>query len=100
MQNLHLLEFLAEAFQCHVHHFQCLVVSVELAAMKFVFQFMVVGIEDVNVTGMCDCDKHYKTHILFDTITHPSHTNISAIPTTMNWKTNSITAISTGTAKH
>jgi hypothetical protein len=30
MQNLHSLEFLAEAFQCHVHHFQCLVVPVEL----------------------------------------------------------------------
>ena len=26
-----LLEFLAEAFRCHVHHFQCLTVPVELA---------------------------------------------------------------------
>ena len=33
---------------------------------------------------------HYKTHTLFDTITHAIHTNISAIPTTMNQKTNSI----------
>ena len=30
MQNLHLLEFLAEAFWCHDHHFQCLAVPVEL----------------------------------------------------------------------
>ena len=29
MQNLYLLEFLAEAFQRHVYHFQCLVVLVE-----------------------------------------------------------------------
>jgi hypothetical protein len=28
-----LLEFLAEAFRCHVHNFQCLTVPVELAAM-------------------------------------------------------------------
>ena len=27
MQNLHLLEYLAEAFQCHVHHYQCLTIS-------------------------------------------------------------------------
>ena len=35
-----LLEFLAQAFRCHVHHFQCLTVPVELAAMFFgcVFQ--------------------------------------------------------------
>jgi hypothetical protein len=37
----HLLEFLAEDFRCHVHHFQCLVVPAELAAMRFVFRFMV-----------------------------------------------------------
>ena len=30
---LNLLEFLAEAFRCHVHHFQCLTVLVELASM-------------------------------------------------------------------
>ena len=29
-----LLEFLAEAFRCHVHHFQCLRVPVELASAK------------------------------------------------------------------
>ena len=32
-----LLEFLAEAFRCHVHHFQCLTVSVDLAVM-FLFK--------------------------------------------------------------
>ena len=36
MENLHMLEFFAEAFQCHVHHFRCLAVPVELAAIKFV----------------------------------------------------------------
>ena len=35
-----LLEFLAETFRCHVHHFQCLTVPVELAVM---FWFIVVG---------------------------------------------------------
>ena len=34
------------------------------------------------------------------TITYASHTNISAIPTTMNRKTNLIAVSSTGTAKH
>ena len=29
MQNLHLLEFLAEAFRCHVHHFQPRLPSIE-----------------------------------------------------------------------
>jgi hypothetical protein len=38
MQNLHLLDFIAEAFRCHVHHFQCLEVPVELIAMKLVFR--------------------------------------------------------------
>ena len=27
-RSFHLLEFLAEAFRCHVHHFQCLTVPV------------------------------------------------------------------------
>ena len=35
MQNRHLLEFLAEAFWCHVHHFHCLAVLVKLTVMKF-----------------------------------------------------------------
>ena len=39
----------AEAFRCHVHHFQYLAVPVELVGMKFVFRFMVVGIAEVLV---------------------------------------------------
>ena len=39
-----LLEFLAEAFRCHVHHFRCLTVPVELAVM---FQFVVVGMAEM-----------------------------------------------------
>ena len=39
---LNLLEFLAEAFRCHVHHFQCLAVQVTifsfLLAVVFNFQ--------------------------------------------------------------
>ena len=31
---LHLLEFLAEAFRCHVYHYQCLAVPVDLAAIR------------------------------------------------------------------
>jgi hypothetical protein len=46
-------EFLAEVFQCHVHHFQYLADPVELAAMKFVFQFMVVGIAEMLVWLAC-----------------------------------------------
>ena len=30
MHSLPLLEYAAEAFQCHVHHYQCLTVQVEL----------------------------------------------------------------------
>ena len=45
-----LLEFLAEASRCHVHHFQCLMVPVELAAM---FQFMVVGIAEILLWLLC-----------------------------------------------
>jgi hypothetical protein len=32
-----------------VHHFQCLAVPVELAAMKFVFRFMEVGLSEMLV---------------------------------------------------
>ena len=49
MQDLHLPEFLAEAFRCQVLHFICLAVPVELAAMKFAFRFMVAGITDMLV---------------------------------------------------
>ena len=45
-----LLEFLAEAFRCHVHHFQYLMVPVELAAM---FRFIVVGIAEMLLWLLC-----------------------------------------------
>ena len=53
MQNLQSLEFLAETFQCRGHNFQCFAVPVELAAMKFVFRFMVVGIAGILVWLAC-----------------------------------------------
>jgi len=37
-------EFLAEDFRCHLYHFECLTVPVELDAM---FRFMVVRIAEV-----------------------------------------------------
>jgi len=46
-------------------------------------------------TNILNDQLHYKTHALFDTITHTSHTKIPAIPTTMNRKTNFIAASST-----
>ena len=49
MQNFHLLEILADGFRYYVHHFQCLGVPVELAVIKFVFQFMVVAIAEMLV---------------------------------------------------
>jgi hypothetical protein len=36
-----------------VHHFQCLVVPVELTARKFVFWFMVVGVAEMLVWLAC-----------------------------------------------
>ena len=57
MQNLSFPEFLTEAFRCHVHHFQCLAVLVDLTAMKFVFRFMMVGIAVMLVWLGYVCDK-------------------------------------------
>ena len=48
-------------------------------------------------TDIINDQLHYKTHILFDTILHSSHNNISANPTTTN---QNIAASSTRTAKH
>jgi hypothetical protein len=45
-----LFEFLAEAFRCHVHHFQSLTVPVDLAAM---FRFAVVGIAEILLCLLC-----------------------------------------------
>jgi hypothetical protein len=49
MQNLHLFEFLAKAFLCHVHHFQCFTVPMELVVMEFIFWLTVVGIVEMLV---------------------------------------------------
>jgi hypothetical protein len=54
MQKLNLLEFLAGASRCHVHHYQCLAVLVELAVMEFIFQFMEVGIAEMLVWLACE----------------------------------------------
>jgi hypothetical protein len=51
-------------------------------------------------TNILNYQLHYKTHILFGTITHASHINTSTIPTTMSQKTNPITANSTGIVKN
>jgi hypothetical protein len=43
------LQYLAEAFRCHVHHYQYFVVPVELAVMQFVFHFIGAGIAEMLV---------------------------------------------------
>ena len=48
LENLHLHEYLAEAFQCYVHYYQGLVELVEL-----VFQFIRVEIAEVLVWLAC-----------------------------------------------
>ena len=47
-------------------------------------------------TNILNEQLHYKTHTFFSTIAHARHTNICALPTTVNWKTNSIAVSSTG----
>ena len=46
-------------------------------------------------TNILNDQLYYRAHI-FDIITHGSHTNISVIPTPMNWKTIPITASLSG----
>ena len=46
MQNLQLNEYSAEAFCFHLHHYQLLVVMVDLAAMGFVFWFIGIRIAE------------------------------------------------------
>ena len=54
MQNLQLLGCSAEAFRCHVHHYQCLAVPIELAVLVFYFLFIRIGIADMLVwTSVC-----------------------------------------------
>ena len=66
MQNLHLIEFLAEAFQFHVHHFQCLTVLVEPAVMKFVFRSIADSYvsDSRDVSEMCDCVKECMSFVM------------------------------------
>ena len=65
MQNLHLLEFLAEVFRCLVHHFQCLAVLVELDVMKFLFAAHGGwNSKDVSVAGVYDCDKECMSFVM------------------------------------
>jgi len=44
--------------------------------------------DKLSPTNILNDQLHYKTHTLFDTIPHVSHTNISAIITTTNQKMN------------
>jgi hypothetical protein len=53
MQNLHLLEFSAEAFASVVHKYQSLVVPVGLAMISFVFRFIMVGTAEMLVKLAC-----------------------------------------------
>ena len=45
-----LLEFIAEVFRCHVHHFQCLTVPVELNQL---IQHIIVQDQDRQNNNMC-----------------------------------------------
>ena len=49
-----------------------------------------------SLTSILNDQLHYKTHTLFDTISHASLTNISATLTTVNQKVIFIAASSTG----
>ena len=51
-------------------------------------------------TNILNDQLYYKARAVFDAITHVSHTNISAIPITMNQKANTTTVSFTETAKH
>ena len=54
----------------------------------------------IDLTHQARIIELYKSDTLFHTIKHTNHTNITAIPATMNWNTNFIAFRSTGTAKH
>ena len=57
MRNLHLLQYLAEAFRYHVNNCHCLHVLVELVLKWFVFRFIGVKIADMLVWPACVFDK-------------------------------------------
>ena len=55
MQNLHLLEFLAEACRCYMHHFECFGSAGGTGYDEVCF--LVHGCwdsRDVSAVGMCD----------------------------------------------
>ena len=53
MQNLQLIEFSAEAFRCHVHHYQYMAVPEELTVVVVAFRFMEVGMTEISVRMAC-----------------------------------------------
>ena len=78
MKKRHLLEFLKEAFRCHVHHYQCLAVPVQnqdgqnfnmrnhLEKYITLFFVKITTPRSIHVTGMTidsvhDCEEVIKT---------------------------------------
>ena len=60
------LEFSAEALRCHVLHYQCLVVPVQLTGVIFAFLFTGVWKgRDVGMAGICHCVKECVSFIMF-----------------------------------
>ena len=59
---LNLLEFLAEAFRCHVHHFQCLTVPVELNDAHGIEKLLLKM--QVSWTSSCIMKRIYQYNIL------------------------------------
>ena len=54
-------EYSAEAFRRHVPHYQYLAILVDLAAMRFVFWFIVVGIQfHRDCKALIMCTRHWK----------------------------------------
>ena len=59
------LSNLQKLFQCHVHHYQCLAVPVQLAVMGFVFWFIRGwNSRDVSMAGVWDCVKGFASFIM------------------------------------
>ena len=91
----YLLEYSAEAFWCHVHHYQSLVVLVELSMIMFIFWSIGIGMAQMLVWPAC---------VIMLKLPHSlkqsqaSHTIISAILWTRKWTP--IKVSSTGTVKH
>ena len=52
MKNLHLLEYLSEAFRCHVHHY-----GGPFRAGCDGVRFRFIGVGMAYMSGMCDCIK-------------------------------------------